>query len=193
MDGCTGSINIRAGVSGALPTGRNSDTFPREGLVIACAGLENVVPRVGRGVEGASLGIINVLTVLGSVGTLRVASLQAELVVSNKVVPFNSLNEGSSERIGEKDTPQWIATIVSTMGVHFTACVTGRNVDFGLVDEPNNLNVVWAFDKLDSSESTVRNNARAVSWPCAPGYHLSFNFSYRLSGIGRRPETKVIE
>lgn len=63
----------------------------REVLVVTVANLECTVLGVVGSVVGTSNTVVNVLAVVGSVGTSRVTDLEAENVTTHEVVPFDDL------------------------------------------------------------------------------------------------------
>lgn len=133
------------------------------------------------------------LAELGVVGASGVTGFQAELVTAHEVVPFDDLNVRSGEGVGENDTSHGVAAQVGTMGIHLASSVTSDHINLGLVDEPDDLDVVGALDKLNTGESTVWDDTRAVPWLGAPSNHLSLNLSYGFTRAGWCPEAEIIE
>lgn len=154
--------------------------------------LKDLVLGVVRRVVGAANTIEDVLAVLSSVRLRRVASLEAESVSAHEVVPFNCLNRRSSPCGREHDTTHRITTEVGTMRVHFTTIVTGLHIYLGLVNEPDDLNVVRGLQVLQTSNGFSRNETCAVARLGAPSDHFAFNVTNGFSWFVRSPKTKIV-
>jgi len=151
-----------------------------------------------------------VLAEVGSVGAGRVASLEAEEVATNEVVPLEDLlGLSATPGSGVDETTHRVATLqrpsgvlrrqrtkpdtheVSTVGVHLSSPVTLENVDEGLVNETNSLNVVRGPHPLDTLEGACGNETSAVTGLGAPGNHLALNVSDLSAVLGGTPQAEV--
>jgi hypothetical protein len=113
-----------------------------EVLVVTEAAQEDIVNIGGGGVVLAADTIKDVLAVISGVSTCGVASLEAELSSTHKVVPFDGLLEVSSPGVGEEEGTKGVSSLIGTVGVEFSSRVVRGNVNETLVDETSDLDVV---------------------------------------------------
>jgi hypothetical protein len=73
------------------------------------------------------------------------------------------------------------------VGVHLTTKVGGVDVELGLVEVANDLNVGGGLHELHALDSASGNEACATTWFCTPGDHLSFLVGYELVWLGWAP------
>ena len=77
------------------------------------------------------------------------------------------------------------------MGVHFSSPVTLLDVDEGLVEETDGLNIVGGLDPLEPSESTLRNETSTVTRLGAPCNHLALNVADDATRVLGAPNAPV--
>lgn len=69
-------------------------------------------------------------------------------------MPLNDLSPGgsiaSSECLGKHDSTKGISSSISSVGIHLTTIITSLDVDLGLVDETDYLNVGRSSCELDT-------------------------------------------
>ena len=65
------------------------------------------------------------------------------------------------------------------------------DVDEGLVDESDDLDVIWCFHKLDTFEGAGWDEAGAAAWFCAPGDFLAFCVGDEGVGVFWCPEAEI--
>jgi len=163
--------------------------------VLGIARLEDFILGGIGSVVGASNTVVDVLAVVGGVGAGWVAGLEAEGIGADEVGPLDDLDVRSTttECVGEDDASHGITTEISTVGVHLTSRVTRCHVDFGLVHEAYDLDVVGGRQHLDTSEGAIGDEASTVASLAAPGNHFALNISHGLVWRTRGPKTKVIQ
>jgi hypothetical protein len=167
-------------------------------LVLALAGLEYTVLGVTGDIVGATDTIINVFTIVSSVGTSRIASFDAELAATHEVVPFDHLLEVvlvaaiTWECIRVHQSSEGVATQISTVRVKLATEIAFFDVDQSLVNKSDNADIVGGLNELDALEGALGNDAGPMPGLCAPGDFLAFGIGDGRVGLGRCPETKVI-
>lgn len=164
-----------------------------EVLVFTEAALEDTILIGSGSIVLAADTVKDVLAEVSSVGTSRIASLEAENTSTHEVVPFDSLGEASTPGIGEEETTEWVTTLISTVGVEFSSRVISLDVDELLLDEASDLNVVGGLHELDTSEGTVWDTTSAITGLCAPGNALTLNVTDEGIGFRWAPEAEVID
>lgn len=87
---------------------------------------------------------------------------------------------------GEKVTYQ-----VSSVRVELSSVVIGLEVDLGLVNEADDLDIVRGPHVLDTLQSTRGNDASAAAWLGAPRYLFTFSVRDNRVWLGWGPETEV--
>lgn len=162
-------------------------------LRIALALLEDTVLGVRGAVEVDTDTVKDVFAVVTVVGVAPVAKLEAEAVATDEVVPLNNLNGGTSERVRVHDTSHGVTTAISTMRVHLSSPVISENVDLGLVNEANDLDIVGRLCELESSQRASGEETSAMARLGAPGDHDTLDIADLTTHIGRTPEAEVIE
>lgn len=80
---------------------------------------------------------------------------------------------------------------VSSVRIHLASGVTLHHVDFGLVHEADNLNVVWGLRKLDTGNGTVRDDTSTVPGLRAPGNHFALDLPDGSACLRGSPEAEV--
>ena len=80
---------------------------------------------------------------------------------------------------------------VSAVGVHFAAEVALEDVDLGLVDESDDLDVVGRLHELHASERTLGDETRPMAGLCAPGDHRPLDVANFATVFRRGPETEI--
>lgn len=166
-----------------------------EVLVLALARLEGTVLGVVRRVVGTSNAVELVLAEFGVVRMVGVASFDTEGIAPHEVVPLNDLVVlvgVTSEGIGVDETAHGVTTKVSTVRVHLTSPVTGTDVDLGLVNETDDLDVGTSLHELDTLEGIARDQAGATPGLGTPSNHLAFVVGDDGVGVRRSPEAEVI-
>jgi len=182
---------LRVGLDLAVCIG----VYAGEVLVVALATLECTVLGVVRGVVGASDTVVDMLAEVCSVGTSGVTNLEAENVTTHEIVPFDDLlvvavSVRPTSRVYE--TTEGVATEVSAMGVQLSSSIIGHEVDEGLVDETNDLEVVRSPHKLNTLEGASGDETSTVTGLGAPGDFQRFRVGYGFAGGGRCPKTEII-
>ena len=147
------------------------------------------------GIVGASDTVVDVLAEVGSVGTSGVANLEAEHATAHEVVPLDdllvSVVVATRPSSGVDETAEGVTTEIRTVGIKFSSVVISGEVDEGLVNETNDLDVVWGRHKLNTLEGIGRDEASAMTGLSAPGDFLLFRVSDGR-GTGRRsPKTEI--
>lgn len=163
-------------------------------MISTVASLKGTVLGVVRGIVGASNTVEDMLTVVGSVSTGRVANLEAEDAATHEVVPLDNLFVGAvvarpSGRIDE--TTEGVATEIGTVRVKLSSGIVGLKVDLGLVDETNDLNVVGGPHELNTLKSASGDKTRTVTGLGAPRDFLSLRVSDGLGTSWGSPETEI--
>lgn len=164
-----------------------------EVLVGTLAAEESAIFVGSWGVVCASNSIKDVLAEASSVGTSGVAGLEAESSSTHKVVPFNSLNELSSECVGEEETAEGVTTLVGTVGVQLSSGVIGLDVDEVLGDATSDLNVVGRLHELNAGDGTLGDDTGTIAWLCAPSNALTLDVTDERILFRRTPEAEVID
>jgi len=83
----------------------------REVLIFAKARFEDLVASSVGGVVSTPNTIVDMFTVVGGIGTSRVACFQAERVGAHEIVPFNHLFILSTECVGEENTAHGVTAL----------------------------------------------------------------------------------
>jgi len=83
----------------------------REVLVLTEARFEDLVASSVGGVVSTANAIVDMFTVVGGIGTSRVACFQAERVGAHEIVPFNHLFILSTEGVGEENTTHGVTAL----------------------------------------------------------------------------------
>jgi len=166
-----------------------------EVLVVSSASLEDTSLSIVGGVVGASDTIVDMLTVVGGVGTGGVANLEAENATTHKVVPFDDLlvTVVALPSSGVDETTEGVSTEVGAVGVELSSGVISSKVDSGLVNETDDLDVVWGLHVLDTLKGTCGDETSAVAGLGAPRDFLLFCLA---DGGGTRrgsPKAEVID
>jgi len=134
-------------------------------IIVAFAGLVSSGVVVCRHVPVAAQQVIDVIAVLGGIGTN--ASTEAELGVGDEGSPFMIL-EISTEGISVDQSTNGIAISISSMRVEFTSSIALADVDFSEVTNASNLNIIWRFHKVNTFEGSVGDSAGATTGLSAP-------------------------
>ena len=134
-------------------------------------------------------------TEVGSVGASRVASLEAENVTTHEVVPLDDLLVAVVVAIrpsgGIEKATEGVTAEVGTVGIELSSKVVGSEVDEGLIDETNDLDVVGGPHELDTLKSSGRDETGSMAGLGAPCDFLLFGFPDGGGTIGGRPEAEV--
>jgi hypothetical protein len=87
------------------------------------------------------------------------------------------------------DVGRWGSTTyeIGAVGVHLSAIVLGIDVDLGLVDEADDLNVCSGFHELYALKSAGGDETGASSGFGAPSDHLAFSVCHGLVWRGGAP------
>jgi len=168
-----------------------------EVLVITFAGLESTVLGAIWGVIGASDTIENMLAEISSVGARRVANFEAETVTAHEVVPLDDLRITVVVAVrpsgGVDETAEGVTTEISTVWVELSSKVISLEVDEGLVNKTDDLDVVWRLHKLNTPKGTSGDETRAMTRLGAPRDFLLFRLTDG-SGTGRGcPEAEIVD
>ena len=135
------------------------------------------------------------LAEVSSVGARRVANLEAERATAHEVVPLDDLLITVVVAVrpsgGIDETAEGVTTEIGTVGVELSSEVIRLEVDEGLVDKTDDLDVVWGPHKLNTLESTSGDETRAMTRLSAPRDFLLFRLTDG-GGAGRGcPETEI--
>jgi hypothetical protein len=169
------------------------DVGSGEVLDITLALFEDTILGVVGNIVVAANSVVDVLAVVPVVGVGRVASLEAEAVATEEQVPLDDLSGVAVESIGEEETTHRVTTEISTVGVHLSSPVTLENVDLGLVDEADSLDVGLGLDPLNTGQGVGGNETRAVSGLGAPSDHDTLDVTDFLAVVRGTPDTEVID
>jgi len=167
----------------------------REVLVFTLARLESTILSIIGGVISATNSVENVLAVVRSMCSSRVASLQTESVTTHEVVPFNDLLEiflVGTESVGIEQTTERVSTKIGTVGVKLSSVIVRLQVDLGLINKSNNLNVIGGLHELDTLEGSRREHTGTITGLRAPGNLLVLGLSDCGRSVGWSPETEVL-
>jgi hypothetical protein len=175
-DGGTSSISVDTG----------------EVLVITEAAQEGTIDVGGGSIVLATDTIEDVLAVVGGVSTCGVASLEAEGSSTHEVVPFDGLDEVTSEGLGEEEGTEGVTTLISTVRVEFTSRVIRGNVDELLLDETGDLDVVGGLHELETSDGTLGDDTGTITRLCAPSDTLTLDVTDEGVWLRGTPEAEVI-
>jgi hypothetical protein len=80
---------------------------------------------------------------------------------------------------------------VSTVGVHLSSPITTENVDLGLVEETNSLDIVRGHRPLNTGKGACRDETSAVPGLGAVGNHDTFNVANFFTVLRGTPEAEV--
>lgn len=176
-----------------LAGGVGVDTW--EVLVVTLARLKRAVLGVVGSIVGASDTIEDMLAVVGSMCTCRVAGLETEGATTHEVVPFDYLlvivvavRPGG----GVEKAAKGIATEVGTVRVKLSSIVIRGEVNEGLVDETDNLDVVGGLHELNTLKGASGDETTTVTGLGAPGDFLLFRLSNGRRAVGRCPEAEIV-
>lgn len=97
----------------------------------------------------------------------------------------------TTPRIRVDQTTERVSSEIGTMGVHLPSRVVGREVGQCLVDKPDDLDVVRGPHKLNTLESTTRDESCTVTGFGAPCDGLVLGFADGGRTIRRGPNTKI--
>jgi hypothetical protein len=89
------------------------------------------------------------------------------------------------------ETTKGISSEVGTVRVHLTSIVVGLEVDEGLVDEADDLDVVGGSHKLNTSESATGDEASAVTGFGTPRDGLVLGLTDGGRTIRWTPDTEI--
>jgi hypothetical protein len=165
-------------------------------LVVTITRSEGTVLGIVGSVVGTTNSIEDVLAEICSMCASRVTSLETESMATHEVMPFNDLLEVvgvTAESIGIEETTERVTTEISTMRVEFTSCVRILQVNLGLINEADNLNVVGSPHELNALEGASREDTGAVTGLGAPGNLKLLGFSNGSQSSRRSPKTEVLD
>ena len=132
---------------------------------------------------------------VGSVGSSRIAGLEAERVTTHEVVPLDHLliiiAVASRPSGGVEETTKGVTTEVGAMGVKLSSKVIGGKVDEGLIDETDDLDVVGGLHVLNTPEGTGGDETGPVAGLGAPGDFLVLRLTDGGGTGGGSPETEI--
>ena len=164
-------------------------------LVGALARFERAVLGVVGGVVEASDTVVNVLTELGSIGTGRVTDLEAENITTHEIVPLDDLLVAGVVSIRPTvrvyETTEGVTTEVSAVGVQLSSSVIFFEVDKGLVNESNDLEVVRGPHKLNALEGAGGDETRTVTGLGAPGNFFCFRLTDGGETLTGSPKAEI--
>jgi len=163
-----------------------------EVLVLTLARLEDAVDIGSGGVVLAADTVKDVLAKVLGVGAFGVACLEAENVAAHEVVPLLDLHV-RAKGVGEYETSERVTALVSTVRVHLSSTVICLEVDLGLVNVADDLDVVRGLHELDTGESASGNETSAAAGLGAPGDGLALDVANDTVGLRRAPDAKVIK
>ena len=129
------------------------------------------------------------------IGASRVTGLETEDVAAHEVVPLDDLlirvvvAVRPSGRIHE--TPKRVTTKVGAVGIELSTGVTWLDVDETLVNETDDLDVVWGLHKLDTPEGTSGNETSATTRLGTPSNFLPFGIGDEGIDLVWCPETEI--
>lgn len=125
------------------------------------------------GVICAPDSVVDVLAEAGGVGAVGLASFLAECVTTHEVVPFDHLFVAAvisiAPSIGVEKTAEGVSSEISTVRIEFTSEIIGSQVDLGLVNETDDLDIVRCFHELNTLESSRWDDSGTMSRLGAPG------------------------
>lgn len=78
------------------------------------------------------------------------------------------------------------------MGVKLSSTVSVLDVDLGLVDETNDLNVIGSFHVLETGQGASRDDTGTTALLGAPSNFLTLGVTDGRVGLGGCPDTPVI-
>jgi hypothetical protein len=159
--------------------------------VVTLARLENTILSSIGDIEITPNTIKDVLAVVLRLGSSGVASLVAEAVAPEEEMPFDDLSRGAGPDVGEDEATDGVSTEVGTVGVHLSSPVTLEDVDLGLVDVADGLDVVGCADPLDTGQGALWDETGAVSWLSAPCHHGALDVANLTAVLGRSPQAEV--
>lgn len=90
---------------------------------------------------------------LGSTGTSRVAGLEAEDATADEVGPLDDLGEVGLavvgvEGRGVEERAEWVATLVSTVGIFLATLIISGQVQGGLIYVASDFDVIRGLDPV---------------------------------------------
>jgi len=180
------------GIGLDLTTGIGVDAG--EVLVVTITRLKGTVFGVVGGIVGTSDAVEDVFAVASSVGASGVASLETESVTTHEGVPLDDLlvlslvdREASGKDLGAEG----VTAEVGAVRVQLSSIVIRLEVNEGLIDETDDLDVVWGLHELNTLESASGDKTRAMARFGTPGDCLMFSLTDGGGAIRRGPETEV--
>jgi len=171
-----------------LEPGRSTiDTHGK--VIVAETGLEGTCVVVGRHIPEATHNIVDMLAVLSGIGTS--ARAEAEFRVRNEGSPFVVLEAGAKGIPIDKTTNR-VPVAVGTVGIEFASLITTRDVYVGKLALPSPLDIIRCLNKVDTSESPVRDETSATAGSGTPGDLVTLGIA-NGTNLGGRPETEVVD
>lgn len=77
------------------------------------------------------------------------------------------------------------------MRVHLTSIITSKDVDLGLIDEADDLDVIGSLGVLNTLEGTSGDETSSVTGLGAPSDHDTFDVANFPTHLGGTPQAKV--
>jgi translation elongation factor EF-Tu-like GTPase len=77
--------------------------------------------------------------------------------------PLNDLDKGAGPSTRKHDTTHRVTAEISTMRIQFTSIVARGNINFGLINEANYLNVVGGLQILQTRKGSSRNETGTMT------------------------------
>ena len=135
------------------------------------------------------------LAVVSSIGASGVADLETENATTHEIMPLNDLLIAVVVAVrpsgGVDETAEGVTTEIGTVGVEFSSEVIALEVDEGLVDKTDDLDVVWGPHELNTLKGISGDETSAMTGLSAPCDFLLFRLTDG-GGAGRgRPETEI--
>lgn len=104
------------------------------------------------------------MTECSGIRTCRITSFITKDTTSDKITPFGDLSigriPGRVKRIGIHQGSQWVSTLIGSMWIFFTTGIVGDQVESGLIDETDDLNVTWCtstdFGKMEKEKRSEK-------------------------------------
>jgi len=140
-------------------------------IIVAIAGLIGSSVVIGRHVPVAAQQVIDVIAVLGGIGTN--AGTEAEFGVGDEGRPFMILEIGT-EGVSVDQSTNGIAISVSSMRVEFTSSVALADVNLSEITNAGNLNIIRRLHKMNTFEGSVGDSAGATAGLGAPRHLFAF-------------------
>lgn len=150
------------------------------------------------GIERATNTIVDVFAKGSSIGLGVITGLGTEEVTTEEVGPVPALLERTvvaavgRESVAVDETTDGVTTAVLPSGIELSTKVTVSNVQLGLVDEPNDLNVARTLDDLNTLQGTFRNKTGAAAFLGAPGNFFALAVTNGSVGVRRSEDAEVV-